>query len=220
MLGKLDATWQSKELHLFMTSSTTFSDFSIAEADDDDLVSPPWPSNLYYIQADDTFDDSLVNEPPLGCNSNTNSAAYAGKRCVPPLRCASFYGDTAGCFMNVDESSSVEPLSCREKCLPQPALGCDKLALERFIDDCNCNCTCNNDSLMRKKETKNSHDQRWCRQPLGDNYDVDDEKEEEEEKDDYKKDQTESSCYDSDLPVFVAFIFCGVLESCAEEDSL
>lgn len=182
---------------------------SPSKGNEEDLLSPPFLSNIYYIQADDTFDDFLIDEPPSGCSgikyTNTGTSRY-----IPPL--PSVYGDASGCFMNVDESLPVEPLSLREKCL-QPALGCDEMAVDRCTEFSNYSCI--DDFDLGTEETTDHVDahkkQCYCGPTL-------------DEEDDCKKnEQLRSNCsdyYGPVAPLLVRFIWCGVLESLfAKEES-
>lgn len=136
LLGKTITELDADEVKSGCSTLTASTISAIPPSDDLPPPSSTWSSNLYYLQADDddSFDGSLVDKPPSGSNT--------GKRYIPPLRFASFYGNTAGCFMNVvDTSSPVEPQSWKERC---STFGCDELAFERFVDDTNRKCDCNN----------------------------------------------------------------------------
>ena len=135
------------------------------------LVEDPSWNNLYYIQNDATFDDfvqvgevtsTCCNVVGGGCDverrNNNVAAAADNSNCQSIIDNAIYCNDNgrtnyhSHCLMTVDESPSVEPLSCREKIM-QPALGCDEVAVERCIDFTSCDCYCaeyNNSSDTNK----------------------------------------------------------------------
>jgi len=93
LLGKTITELDADEVKSGCSTLTASTISAIPSSDDLPPPSSTWSSNLYYLQADDddSFDGSLVD----------NHGSNTGKRYIPPLRFASFYGNTAGCFMNV-----------------------------------------------------------------------------------------------------------------------
>ncbi len=101
-------------------------------------VGPSW-TNLDYIEVDDTFDES-------GRVGRRNSSSTTNNNCVSFIGSTYCSSTANNHLMTVDLSPSVEPLSWKEKIL-QPALGCDEMAVESFIDYTTCNCT--NESIRQ-----------------------------------------------------------------------
>ncbi|KAL7431276.1 hypothetical protein ACHAXM_002635 [Skeletonema potamos] len=115
----------------------------------DPLSSSPSWSNLDYIQADDTFDtlDTFAE-----VKQGTNNCNYG---CLDNV--GNNNDNNNSCFMMiVDDSPSVEPLSCKEKLL-QPALGCDEQEIESCIDH-TCYCSNNNSSSSTGSNNNKNED--------------------------------------------------------------
>lgn len=165
------------------------------------LVEDPSWKNLDYIQVDDTFDEFVqVKEASTSCNiggfSRRNPSSTTNNNCVSLLD--SIYcnngsaGNNINCLMTVDESPSVEPLSCQDKIL-QPALGCDEIAVESCIHyTWNCTDKSSNQSSNKsaevtlgadttKRVVDNASEERElrCRQKMHDEEEVDDDEEDE-----------------------------------------